>query len=336
MKRLSILAFAAALAAAPQAAIAWGNSGHRMIGETAVRALPAEIPAFLRTPQAALDVGEYSREPDRLKGAGKAFDYEYSPGHFVDLDDDGKVLGGPALTALPPDRESYDTALRAVGQDSWKAGYLPYAILESYQRLSKEFAYWRALKYAEANPAWKAHRAWYAADRRRREAQILLAAGQLSHFVADGSQPLHVSVHFNGWGDYPNPAGYTTSKQFHQAFEGDMVQAVVKPGEVAARIAPLRLCHCAIEQRTASYLVATGKLVPTLYAIDKAGGLRPGDARGPAFARQQLAVGASELRDMIVEAWRASDQQKVGWKPVPLADILAGKQDPFLTLYASD
>ena len=187
-------------------------------------AFPAEFPAFLRTPQAVADIGEYSREPDRAKGVGKLFDSEHSPAHFVDLGEDGLILGGPALSALPPNRADYDTALRAVGQDSWKAGYLPYAILDSEQALTRQFAYWRVLKYAEADPKWRAHRAWYTADRRRREAQILQAIGQLSHFVGDGSQPLHVTIHFNGWGNFPNPNGYSNAK-LHGPFEGDLVQA---------------------------------------------------------------------------------------------------------------
>ncbi|MEO8113525.1 MAG: S1/P1 Nuclease [Phenylobacterium sp.] len=335
MKRLAPLAVLAALTVLPGSALAWGSTGHRIIGEVAVRAMPSELPAFLRTPQAALDVGELSREPDRSKGAGKVHDNDRDPGHFVDLGDDGKILGGPALTALPATRADYDAALRAVGQDSWKAGYLPYSIVDRWQQLAKDLAYWRVLAAAEANPAWKAHRAWFAADRRRREAQVLETLGQLSHFVGDGSQPLHVTVHFNGWGDYPNPGGYTLTK-VHGPFESDMVQAAVKEPQVAAKVTPFHGCDCAIEQRTAAYLGGAGRLVAPFYQMEKAGGLAPGDPRGPAFATQQLAVGASELRDLTVEAWRASATQTVGWKPVAVADVVAGRVDPYPALYGID
>ena len=38
--------------------------------------------------------------------------------------------------------------------------------------------------------------------------------GVMGHYVGDGSQPLHTTVHFNGWvGD--NPKGYTTKQTFH-------------------------------------------------------------------------------------------------------------------------
>src|SRR5215472_13408655 len=159
MKRLLAAACAALMFAAPTGVWAWGSSGHRMIGQAAMRALPAELPAFLHTAQAAVDVGEFSREPDRLKRAGRAFDSDRDQGHFLDLSDDGTVLGGPKVTALPPIRAEYEKALQAVGQDSWKAGYLPYAILESYQVLLENFAYWKVLTAAEKNPAWAEHKA---------------------------------------------------------------------------------------------------------------------------------------------------------------------------------
>jgi len=332
MKRLRLLAVAAAFAAIPAAAFAWGATGHRMIGEVAMRALPAELPTFLHSPQAALDVGEFSREPDRVKTAGRVFDSDMSPAHFLDLEDDGKVLGGPQLANLPATRPEYDTELRAAGQDSWKAGYLPYSIVEHYERLAKDFAYWRALKAAEGNPAWAAHKAWFAADRRRRETLILTDIGDLSHFVGDGSQPLHVTVHFNGWGNFPNPAGYSNDK-LHSPFESDLVQAAVKEAEVAARVAPFHSCDCPIAQRTTAYLTATGRLVIPFYEMVKAGGMNAGDPRGKDFATRQLAVGATELRDLIVEAWRTGGKESVGYKPVPVADVEAGKMDPYAALY---
>lgn len=334
MKRLARLALAALITAAPGVAFAWGNTGHRILGEAAAMAFPSELPAFLRAPQAVADIGEYSREPDRAKGVGKLFDSEHSPAHFVDLGDDGLILGGPALLALPPNRADYDTALRAVSQDSWKAGYLPYAILDSEQALTRQFAYWRVLKYAEADPKWKAHRAWYTADRRRREAQILQAIGQLSHFVGDGSQPLHVTIHFNGWGNFPNPNGYSNAK-LHGPFEGDLVQASITRAMISAKMTPLRSVAGPMDRHVADYLAATGAQVIPFYEMEKAGGMAPGDPRGAAFALKQLVIGSSELRDMVAEAWRASRYQSVGWKPVPVADILAGKIDPYLPLYSS-
>jgi hypothetical protein len=338
MKRLAPLAMAAALASViPNPVLAWGSTGHRFIGEVAMRALPTETPAFLRTSRAAVDVGEYSREPDRSKGAGRTHDSDRDPGHFLDLSDDGTVLGGPTLATLPTTRAEFDAAVRKAGADSWKSGYLPYSIVDRWEQLARDLAYWRVLSAAEANPAWSAHKAFFMADRRRREAQILVTIGELSHFVGDGSQPLHVTVHFNGWGDFPNPGGYTTAK-IHAPFESDLVQASVTEAGVAAKLAPPKDCKCAVPRRVADYLAAAGALVIPLYQLEKAGGLAPGDPRGPAFATGRIAVGASELRDLIVEAWRASASQTLGYKPnaVSVADVVAGKVDPYAMLYGVD
>ena len=54
------------------------------------------------------------------------------------------------------------------------------------------------------------------------------------------------------------------------------------------------------------YLATTNKEVAALYRLQKEGAFATGDARGKAFATARLAAGATELRDLIVLAWRAS------------------------------
>jgi hypothetical protein len=323
---------AAAVCAAPGSALAWGGFGHRMIGEAAVAALPPELPEFLRHPASVADVGELSREQDRSKGSGRIHDHNRDAGHFLDLDDEGRLLGGPAFPPLPPTRAEYEKALQAAGLDSWKAGYLPYSIIDQHQQLVKDFGYWRAAAAAARLETDPARRAWFAVDAARRRAQILQTIGHLSHFVGDGSQPLHVTVHYNGWGDYPNPRGYTTAR-LHGPFEEEFVAAHVKGDEVRAKMSPFRSCGCAIEQRTVDYLLATSRLVEPLYALERQGGLRDGDRRGAAFAAERLAAGASELRDHIVEAWRASGQVKVGWPAFRVTEFEAGTAPAWDSLY---
>jgi hypothetical protein len=310
--------------------------GHRIVGEGAMGALPAEIPAFLRTAQSHRDVGELSREPDRSKGAGKVHDHNRDAGHFVDLDDEGKLLGGPPFLPLPATRADYEKALQAAGLDSWKAGYLPYSIIDQHQQLAKDFGYWRVVGAAAVREKNPQRRAWLKRDLVRREAQILQTIGALSHFVGDGSQPLHVSVHYNGWGrEYPNPKGYTTAR-IHGPFESEFVFNNVKAATVKAKMTPLKSCDCPIEQRTVDYLSATATKVIPLYEMEKAGGLAPGNPQGVAFASDQLAIGASELRNMVVSAWRASANVTVGWPVVRVDDVLAGKVDPYDALYGKD
>lgn len=330
-----ILALLALMITLPGQALAWGGTGHRMIGEIAAESLPPALPAFLRTRAAALELGEQSREPDRWKGAGKVHDQGRDPAHFVDLNDDGTILGGPRLAALPATRADYETALRAAGVDGWKAGWLPYAMVDAAQQVTKDFGYWRVLAYAERHEKNPARRAWLVSDRKRREALIFANLGVLSHYVADGSQPLHVTVHYNGWSSPLNPNGFTTSK-IHGPFESDFVEAFVDRAMIRGALPPPRACACSLEQRTADYLTVTGGQVTPFYALEKAGGLQPEDPRGKAFATERLAAGAAELRDLIVRAWDDSAAITVGWTPVSVADVLAGKVDPYPALYGKD
>jgi hypothetical protein len=317
-------------------ALAWGSSGHRMIGEAAIQALPESLPTFLRTSAAATAVGEYSREPDRSRGSGKAHDSDRDPGHFVDADDSGKVAGVLPLSALPETREDYETTLRAAGTSSWKAGYLPYSIVEDWQQVAKDFAYWRVDEAGARLTPNPAHRAWLKADRARREQQILLDIGFLSHFVGDGSMPLHVSIHYNGWGPFPNPQGYT-EERVHVPWEGVYVRQVVAPEALRAAMAPFHDCGCPIEQRVGAYLAADLAEVIPFYELEKAGAFKPGVVKGVAFTTDRVAAGAAELRDEIVLAWRASADGKVGYAPeISVDDVESGKIDPYDSLVGQD
>jgi hypothetical protein len=316
-------------------ALAWGSTGHRIIGRLAAQALPSELPAFLRGDDAVQEIGELAREPDRWKAAGKVHDTDRDPAHFLDLGDDGRVFGGPALNALPPTRQAYDTALRAFGADSWKAGWLPYSIVDAWQQLAKDFAYWRVDTAAARTVADGAHRAWFTSDGAQREALILRDLGVLGHYVGDGSQPLHVSEHFNGWGPFPNPEGFTQDR-VHAPFEGIFVRDFVSLAHVRADMAPFADCRCPMDIRVEAYLAATAATVRPFYALYKAGGFMGGDARWRAFAAERLAAGASELRDEVVLAWRASATGEVGWPAVGVSEVEAGKVDPFDSLYGTD
>ena len=330
-----LVGFAIVLCLAAGQALAWGSTGHRLIGRDAMLALPESLPSFLRTPASVDAVGELSREPDRWKVAGATHDSDRDPAHYVNIGDDGTIFGGPALKALPPTREAYETALRAVGADTWKAGYLPYSIVDGWQQLAKDFAYWRADTSGAARATDPAHRAWLAADGALRQALILRDLGTLSHYIGDGSQPLHASIHYNGWGPFPNPEGYT-NQHVHAFFEGEFVRANVTGRTVRSAMAPYVDCRCDIARWTTDYLAATQAQVVPFYALQKAGGVAPGDPRGPAFATARLAAGASALRDVVVDAWRASAAMRVGWPEVGVADVEAGRVDPFDSLYGVD
>jgi len=339
VKRLMISAAALMLVAAPAVQVdAWGNTGHRLIGVAAMRALSDDLPAFLRTPASIADVGELAREPDRWKGAGQPHDRERDTAHFIDFDDNGFAMNanGPSIDALPRLKSDYDAALTKAGLSVDDAGYLPYAMMDAYQNLGRDFGYWRVLTAAEGRETDPGKKAWYRADRERREALILRDIGVLAHYVGDGSQPHHMSIHFNGWGDHPNPEGFTNSRRTHAIFEGEFTSRVARLDTVEAAMSQPQVSGLDLRARTAGYLKTTLGTVIPFYRLEKAGGFRDADPRGAAFVTERLAAGASELRDLIILSWRESGTAAIGWPAVKVAEVEAGAVDPWTSMIGED
>jgi hypothetical protein len=323
--------FAAALVAVPLPALAWGGTGHVYIGEVAARNFPAAIPAFLKTPLAIQQIGLMAMEPDVSRTAGQPHDDDSDPGHFLDVSDDGTIHGGPKLSALPPTRRDYDSALRAVGSDEYKMGFLPYNIMDGWQQLVKDFALLRmdiaGVKFAKD----KTVRRRFTDARAVRQILTLRDLGVWAHYVGDASQPMHASVHYNGWGEGPNPEGFVITQGLHAKFETDFVNAHVTQQDVAAALRPYQACGCALQQRVQDYLIASeAQLVPT-YRLEKQGAFDADTPQAKAFTVARIAEGAAMLRDLVTDAWTAAGTVTLGYKvKASVADLEAGKADPAL------
>ena len=334
MKRAAALIAVVFLSCSAPAA-AWGSRGHEIIGQLAGSTFPKSLPAFLQTMPAQYEIVYLGPELDRLKGAGTAWDAENDPGHYIDLDDNAMVSGVVSLKNLPSSREAYDTALRALNTDQYRQGYSPYAILEGWQQLRDEFAYWRVDNYHATHGATSGDRAVAATDRAIDQALILRDIGVWGHFVEDASQPLHVSIHFNGWGNYPNPDGYTDSQNTHSFFESTFVNRYLSPGKVLPFVQPSTITApptlVTQEQAMAAiadYMSGTLQAVEPLYKIEKAGGFANGTPEAVTFTAKQLARGAAELRDLVTWAWYDSLNERVGYPYQSVRDILKGLPPP--------
>ena len=341
-------------------ALAWGHTGHVFIGELAAATLPREIPLFLRSNGTEYDIGEEAAEADVSKSAGDAatpnsdvHDYERDPGHFIDLDDAGFVMpymGFPEVSDLQimnlvapgQGRRDFDTLLRTNASSITAAtqytGYLPYNMVDQWQQVRKDLAYYRAFTAAVNNPnTAPSDKVYFQAELKLREKLTRRDIGYWAHFVGDASQPMHVSIHYNGWGPYPNPKGYTLSG-IHSAFEGYFVKSFVAKTDIAAKIAKYQSCEtvtglpsCAgIEPRVRTYLNQTLQSVIPLYDLTLAlGNGNPWTTTSPTpeqkdFVVTRLAAGAQELRDEIVDAWHSSDTIYIGYPLIKVADVESG------------
>lgn len=343
MTRSVVLLAAAVTSAAfaPGFAWAWGASGHRIIGVAAMQALTAaDAPAFLRTPAVIAEIGELAREPDRSKGAGKPHDADSDPGHFVDLTEDGHVFSadGPDIRALPMDRQAYSATLVGAKISLTKAGWLPYTIMDGYEQLVRDMAYWRVDRAMAKSAPTASERAWYVADMASRQRLTIRDLGVWAHYVGDASQPLHTSIHYNGWGeDYPNPKGYTLDP-IHGPFEGPFVHETVTTANVKAALPAAGDCGATIQACTSSYLLASVAQVEPLYQLWGQGAFSStGPGPGRDFAVARVAAGAAMLRDLVARAWRESADAEVGYRPrYKVSEIEGGLKIPFGVMYGDD
>jgi hypothetical protein len=297
----SILATAglAYLLAQPPAAHAWGNGGHRLVNRLAASSLPADVPAFLRSPEAIAEIEYLGPEPDRWRSpAEPELAAAQAPEHFIDLET------ADALGPLPHRRLEFEAKVYAAGQKPEKIGLQPWQTTEVWERLKAAL---REYRYLTA----------HGKDTRPVEQAIIFYAGWLGHYVGDGSQPLHTSIQYNGWVG-PNPHGYTTEHKIHWQFEGPFVDTNLREPEVSAKMTPAQPIYGDIFDAYVAYLRHSKTYVERVYQLDKAGGfVGAGSAESRQFAAERLAAGASMLRDMIYTAWLESAKQ--------VADPFAGK-----------
>src|SRR5450432_152020 len=256
LRRAAVLVLVPLLAS--PACFGWGAEGHRMINRLAAEHLPADVPEFLRTP-AALDEIEYlGPEPDRWRSlAEPELSSAQAPEHFIDLEVADRI------GTLPRKRFEYLAALYAAAAahpESAKdlrpdrVGLQPYVTVEVYERLQAAFREYRAESALKQ-------------DTKPVEAAILFYAGWLGHYVGDGSQPLHVTVNYDGWMGKDNPNGYNTQRGLHEQFESTFVSANLK----AADVRPLLSAPHAIGDEFPdyiSYLRHSASLTERLYELD--------------------------------------------------------------------
>lgn len=291
-----------------QPSFGWGSDGHRMINRLAITHLPEDFPAFIKSPQAIEEVEYLGPEPDRWRSPLEPeLVNAQAPEHFLDLEL-ADVIG-----PLPPKRFQFLAAAYAAQLTHPNldlrpdhVGLQPWQTTEVYERLKSALRDYRA-EVTEKR------------DTKPTEQAILFYAGWLGHYVADGAQPLHVTVNYDGWVNPQNPKGFITEHGIHSKFESIFVSANIKAGDVEQKMTPV---HTETDVFTdyLAYLRHSGTYIEHLYELEKAKAFEDaGTAESREFAAERLAAGASMLRDLIYTAWQESA------KPLPPREAPATK-----------
>lgn len=291
-------------------ALAWDEDGHVIITSLAISKLPQTMPEWLRTENVASRLHYLSAEPDRWRGQhSPVVDHWNNPDHYID----GELLQAfnLSLKTLPPLRRQFTDAMateRALHPEKFK----PYDPTEdaSYTRLSPGM-----LPYRIAELQWKIAADWttlktYEKHRdlvtdemiRNARENVIYDMGIISHFVGDGSQPLHLTEHHHGWvGD--NPKGYTREHEIHQYIDGGILAAhkITRESLVAQARPPRKMSKDDCWQVTLEYLDQTFREVEPLYILEKSGDLKK--EPGKKFIGDRLLEGGAMLSGVWVAAF---------------------------------
>ena len=210
------------LVAAVAASGAWGVRAHTWINRVAVRTLPDDGPVFLKAHEDW--IAYLSVIPDAWRRPSEPF---------------LKMLEDPNhgwfkeqfafMTEIPRSRyefvlKLYDEQRRLAAEGDPAAaltnvrwtGTMAYAAVEGYERMLTGMRRYRELQARNE-------------DTRFVELEIAFYMGWTGHYTGDGAQPLHDTVHHDGW-QGANPKGYTTNPRVHGLFETQFVDAMKLEG----------------------------------------------------------------------------------------------------------
>ncbi|MCS7337256.1 MAG: hypothetical protein NZ739_03330 [Verrucomicrobiae bacterium] len=294
---------------------AWDYETHRLICQLALSCLPTNFPAFIRAPAAQERIAFLGGEPDRWRNVPDLTLRHFNgPDHYFDTE--LAILCGFSPDTLPMFRYDFVVQLeraRATQPDKFPpvneaknadrtqqlAGFLPWAITEQFGKVKSGFAYLKA--YEEAGTAEEVSNA---------QQNIIYAMGVLAHYVGDATQPLHTTVHYNGWVG-PNPRGYTTNTSFHRWIDGEYFLKVGMPDPalLRTRLRPARVLADpgrngppdVIFREVVKFVFAQHEQVEPLYRLEKAGKLTGEGAlgrEGKAMLEGQLVRAAQFLADL--------------------------------------
>lgn len=274
----------------------WGGRAHTIINRVAVRTLPADGPVFLQANEEW--IAQRASVPDTWRGISEPFlKIEEDPNHGWFKEQFS------FLKEIPRSRYEFvlalhDEYLRIKDKDPARArltnirwtGTLPYAAMETYERLKSGMRLYRAQKTAGKETHFI-------------ELDLAFYMGWLGHYIGDGAMPLHDSIHSEGWKG-PNPRGYTTESSIHGRFESAFVELIgAEPGDVSPLVGKAKSLADPFEA-ILGHLDRSASHVEEVYEMDKRGAFAvTTDQAARNLALGQMAAAAQMLRDLTYTAW---------------------------------
>jgi hypothetical protein len=260
----------------PAPSFAWWVKGHEAVVRAAVVSLPQDMPAFFRA--GAAQLAEGAGDPDRWKNrAARFLRQAESPDHYIDLED---YQGKP----LPDGRYKAIDLLYQLGARPERAGMLPYAVMEHFDRLTVAFYDFRQ------NPADEAVRA-----------KCLVAAGILSHYTGDAVMPLHTTRDYDG---RKTPDGEILQQGIHARIDSFPEKNNLTPEIISRQLTGKE--EPDVWKRVREEIAASHQQVDRCYELDREGAFAKPTDISRAFILERCRRGAQFTADLYYTAWKQS------------------------------
>ncbi|MFT4688414.1 MAG: hypothetical protein ACJASX_003769 [Limisphaerales bacterium] len=317
--RLTRLFCLVGLLASGSPATAWDYAGHRMVNLLAVDSLPADFPAFVKEAKFRERIAFLAGEADRWRNTQDLpLKHVNSPDHFFDIehlkdyDVTWEFLSPFRYTFVQQlarakhlNPERFPEIPVAKNRDRTKGlpGFLPWTIMEYYSKVKAACSYLKVFEELGTPEE---------IDNARQNLAYLM--GVMGHFAGDASQPLHTTMHFNGWVK-DNPNSYTTNRRFHSWIDGgylkktgglefEKLKAMTRKG---VKLDTIRGRTDYIFPVIIEFIREQHKLVEPLYEMDKDGRLS-GEGEngmlGKPVLEKQIVAAAGLLADLWYTAYQ--------------------------------
>lgn len=285
-----------------QAASPWAWRGHEVIDKTAVDALPDDGPVFLKKYSAY--ISRSASIPDSWRDASGLFSrIEEDPNHgwfkerlaFMHSYPRSRYEFVIELYKHYEQIKKTDPEAAQYTNVRW-TGTLPYAAVETYERLVDDMRRLRKVRAAGG-------------DTTDLEQTCAFLVYWMGHYIGDGSEPLHDTINANGWKG-PNPNGYATDSAIHSRFESTLVDKMkLSEEDLLPRIGKPGHLRNDVFDEIIAFLDKSGARQEEIYKLDKRGALaNPKDPQAREMVLLCASDGAAMLRDLIYRAWLESGQ----------------------------
>src|SRR5215472_4288643 len=316
---------------------AWGVRGHTAANLAAVEGIPQDGPAFLKVQQAY--VGHLGTIPDTWRSPAEPYlriSEDANHGWYTEGFD---FIPDPPHSRTEFTLRVYDEYLKTKSKDPDRAkllnirytGLQAYSIIEGYERIKAGMRLYRNVSNTE--PSRISLGGVYAAIspllsdpaqvKQMLANDIAFYMGWVGHYVADAAQPLHNSIHHDGWSG-PDPKGYTRDPNIHGRFESQYVDLVGVTEEDVVKYMRMEPRHLEnVWKAVLDHSLEARGFTEDVYRLDLRGAFaKKEDAEARELVCKRLAAGAGFLRDLAYTAWIESA------KPLPRTDPIDQPQNP--------